>query len=97
MAFQKGNRLAAGGKRIGSGRKPLAVRQLCAKSFAERIRLLEEIADDAEERATDRIAALALLAKTGIPAQVEDVSELPRAVMFTVPELPPLPEEFQPN
>ena len=49
----------------GGGRRPHKVREIARASFAARIHILEEIADEEEERSTDRIAALKLLSDTG--------------------------------
>ncbi|MGH7176714.1 MAG: hypothetical protein ACREJC_04980 [Tepidisphaeraceae bacterium] len=86
MKFQKGNKLAKGGRRPGAGRRPLAVREACAQAFEQRIPLLSRIADTAD-RAVDKIAALNLLAKIGLPTQVENVGGAPCAVIFTLPPL----------
>jgi hypothetical protein len=71
LAAPKGNKFAKGGKRAGAGRKPLKTKELCAVAFTERIPLLCQIADDDEEKTVDRLAALAQLAKVGVPAQAE--------------------------
>lgn len=49
----------------GGGRRPHRVREVARASFSDRIHILEEIADDEEERSSDRIGALKLLADTG--------------------------------
>ena len=64
--FQKGNKLARGGRRAGAGRKPSAIRAACAASFDERIRILTGIADDAGAPARDRLAAIGMLARYGL-------------------------------
>lgn len=71
MKFARGNRFARGGKRQGSGRKTLLVRQMCAQSFKKRIRILCQIADNEANAPRDRIAAITLLAKIGLPSQHE--------------------------
>ena len=75
MPFQKGHKLAKGGKREGSGRKKLSVRAICAKCFEDRIPILCEIADNDKEKATDRIAAVKQLASVGIADKVEVTGE----------------------
>ncbi len=87
MPFAKGNKLAKGGARAASGPKPLAIRQLCAKAFAERIPVAKQIADDAEGRPADKIAALNLLAKVGLPAQHEVATDAPTAIIWQLPPI----------
>lgn len=89
MPFQKGHKLAKGGARQGAGRKTNAIRALCAKAFADRVPVLGQIIDDPQARPTDKIAALALLGKTGIPSQFENVGEAPKAILWQLPPLPP--------
>jgi len=60
-----GNLRAGNPGNLGGGRRPHKVREIARESFADRIHILEEIADDGEERSTDRIGALKLLADTG--------------------------------
>ena len=70
--FPKGNRLAKGGPRPDSGRKPLAVRALCANSFFDRISKLTGIIDAPDARPADRIAAMSQmipLGRGGTPAE----------------------------
>lgn len=88
MAFSKGNKLGKGGKRAGSGRKPLATRQLCETTFAERIPLLAKIADNEAFEPRDRIAALRVLGSIGVPQQHEHTGDLPLAVRFILPQMP---------
>lgn len=71
MPFQKGNKLARGGARPHSGRSPAWVRELCRKAFIDRLPTLRQIIDDPKTGARDRVAALALLARVGVPAQSE--------------------------
>jgi hypothetical protein len=90
MPFKKGNKHGKGGARPNSGPTPLKIRELCRKSFAERLPILDQIADGEDEEARDRIAALGLLAKVGIPAQNEQVGDLPvfQGAVVVVPGLP---------
>jgi hypothetical protein len=88
--FPKGNKLAKGGSRPNSGRKPLALRALCADSFFDRISKLTSIIDAPDARPADRIAAMSLLAKIGLPSQFENVGAMPTAIAW---QLPPLPRE----
>lgn len=69
--FQKGNKFGRGGPRPNSGPKPSEVRELCATSFYKNIHVLERIAHDKKSSNRDRIAAIQVLAKVGIPAQHE--------------------------
>jgi hypothetical protein len=71
MAAPPGNKFAKGGKRTGAGRKPLKIRELCAKLFADRLDLVTAIADNPKEAARDRLAALGLLAKYGLGERFE--------------------------
>lgn len=48
------------------GRPPSEVRQRLRGSFADRIRILEQIADDPKASAADRMRAVDLLAKYGL-------------------------------
>ena len=66
MPFAKGNKFGRHGKQPNAGRKPLKVRQLCARLFADRVQIVAAIADDPKESAKDRLAALGLLAKYGV-------------------------------
>ena len=49
----------------GTGRPPSAIRELCRGSFAERLEVLTDIADDTEAKTIDRIRAIDLLGKYG--------------------------------
>ena len=71
MPFAKGHKLAPGGRRPGSGRKKLGIRQLCAIEFEKRIPILCEIADSEKQSARDRIAALKELARVGVGDKVD--------------------------
>lgn len=55
----------------GTGRPPSELRARLRGSFADRIRVLEEIADGGEGGATDRIRALDTLAKYGLGTRDE--------------------------
>ncbi len=59
--------LLTGGKpgNKGGGRIPSAIRELCRGSFAERLEVLTDIADDTEAKTIDRIRAIDLLGKYG--------------------------------
>jgi hypothetical protein len=52
----------------GPGRPPSELRQRLRGSFADRLAILEEIADDADTSPSDRIRAIDLLAKYGLGA-----------------------------
>lgn len=82
MPFQKGHKFGYHGKQPNAGRKPLKVRELCAKMFVDRLPLLAAIADDAKEQTKERIAAMALLAKYGVGDKVD--LDLGGNVTFTV-------------
>jgi hypothetical protein len=56
---------AGGGPQPGAGRPPSHIRLVAREAFAKRIPILERIADDEDERSTDRVAALKLLSDTG--------------------------------
>lgn len=53
------------GQTPGTGRPPSAIRERCRGSFAERIPILEEIADDDDCKPSDRVKAMDVLAKYG--------------------------------
>ena len=53
------------GHKGGTGRPPSAIRELCRGSFAERLEVLTDIADDTEAKTIDRIRAIDLLGKYG--------------------------------
>lgn len=59
------------GQRGGTGRPPSAIRALLRGSFEQRIRVLEEIADNGQASAADRIRAIDLLAKYSLGARSE--------------------------
>ena len=67
MPGANGGTLLAGGMpgNKGGGRPPSAIRERCRGSFAERIPILEEIADDVDLRPQDRVKAIDVLAKYG--------------------------------
>ena len=50
----------------GTGRPPSAIRERLRGSFEERIAILEEIADGAQQAAADRMKAIDLLGKYGL-------------------------------
>ena len=56
----------------GSGRPPSAIRARCRGSFDARIPVAESIADDPNASASDRLRAIDVLAKYGLPLQVEN-------------------------
>lgn len=64
----------------GSGRPSSAVRERLRGSMAERIKILEEIADDTKERTADRLRAIDLLAKYGLGQKIEH-SKLDEAML----------------
>lgn len=60
-----GNPGNSGGKPGRSGRPPSKIREAARLAFAERLKVLTNIADDEDGRPTDRIQALKVLADTG--------------------------------
>ena len=68
-AIRKGAK--PGTNRGGTGRPPSLIRQRLRGSFDDRIRVLEEIADDPTVSASDRMRAIDLLAKYGLGTQAE--------------------------
>ena len=62
---------AGGGPQPGSGRPPSEIRKRLRGSFEERIRILEEIADDPDASKVDRIKAIDMLAKYGLGTKQE--------------------------
>ena len=79
MPQPHGGALRNGGtNRGGPGRVPSVVRERCRGSFAKRVTVLEEIADDKEATAADRIRVIDLLDRYGLgthpPVDVEDSS-----------------------
>lgn len=75
---------AGGGPQPGSGRPKSVVKAALRLSFEQRIPVLEQIADDAEEQAKDRIRAVDTLGKyseLGEPDE-KDISQHPDARRF---------------
>jgi hypothetical protein len=63
---RNGGQLRVGGTNAGGpGRPTSAVRERCLGSFAERLPVLEQIIDNPDSAATDRIRAMDLLGKYG--------------------------------
>ncbi len=63
---EHGGALRYGGtSKGGTGRPASKVREAARAAFSERLHILEGMADNEDERTTDRIAALKLLADTG--------------------------------
>jgi len=89
-----GGALRYGGtNRGGTGRPPSEIRQRLRGSFADRIKILEEIADKAEAN-QDRIRALDILAKYGLGTTkeltVEHVQDKLKATLAVISDsLPP--------
>ena len=89
-----GGALRNGGtNRGGTGRPPSEIRQRLRGSFADRIKILEEIADKAEAN-QDRIRALDILAKYGLGTTkeltVEHVQDKLKATLAVISDsLPP--------
>lgn len=73
----KGALLAGGvpGNRGGTGRPPSVIRERLRGSFDERVKILEQIADDPKATAADRIKAVDMLAKYGLGTQQEVVGD----------------------
>jgi hypothetical protein len=65
----------------GPGRPPSVVREAMLNSFADRLPVLEAIADDPKQRTSDRLKALELLARYGLGATVEVESRSLRVTM----------------
>jgi hypothetical protein len=59
------------GQQGGTGAPPSALRRRLQGSLADRVRILEEIADDAEVCERDRIRAIEVLARYGLGAATE--------------------------
>lgn len=62
---------AGGGPQPGAGRPPSVIRERLRGSFAERIKILEAIADDPEVSPSDRVKAIDMLAKYGLGTRQE--------------------------
>lgn len=80
--------LNTGGKPGRSGRPPSAIRARLRGSFANRVKILKEIADSEDSRGSDRLKALDLMAKYGLgeakgydEALVEALGESVRSVL----------------
>ena len=76
------------GHRGGAGRPPSVIRERCRGSFAERLTVLEEIADDSEVPIRDRLKAIDLLGKYGLGTQRELSGLDGDAIPFGVIKLP---------
>lgn len=77
MANPKGNpqNLRNGGtNKGGPGRPPKEIRLLCAGSFEERIKVAEQIIDDPNSSASDRLRGIDLLGKYGGLSQIDVTS-----------------------
>ena len=62
----------------GGGRQPSKIREAARLAFAERLHVLTDIADNEEERSSDRIGAMKVLADTGGVDKIAlTVDELP--------------------
>jgi hypothetical protein len=67
MRRSNGGLLRSGGtNKGGSGRPPSAIRERLRGSFEDRVRVLEEIADDTDAPMSDRMKAIDILAKYGL-------------------------------
>lgn len=62
---------AGGGPQPGSGRPPSELRERLKGSLAERVKIIEEIADEITHSAADRLRAIDLLAKYGLGTKEE--------------------------
>ena len=66
------------GHRGGKGQPPSKIREAARLAFAERLHVLTDIADNEEERSSDRIGAMKVLADTGGVDKIAlTVDELP--------------------
>lgn|SRR5574341_1808029 len=85
-ALQVGNPGNVGG----AGRPSSALRERLRGSFQERVKVLEEIADDHEAHAQDRIRAIDVLAKYGVGVvrelSVDDVRDRLRDTIIIIRE-----------
>jgi hypothetical protein len=66
------------------------IRERCRGSFEERIKILEEIADDPDVSPSDRLKAMDLLGKYGLGTQQQHAGPDGGAIPFGVVELPML-------
>ena len=71
-----------------AGRPPSVIRERCRGSFEDRIAVLEEIADNPEASASDRIRALDLLGKYGLGTQQQHSGPDGGVIPLGVVELP---------
>ena len=62
---------AGGGPQPGSGRPPSELRERLKGSLAERVKIIEEIADEITHSPADRLRAIDLLAKYGLGTKEE--------------------------
>jgi len=84
------------GNKGGTGRPTSEIRAKCRGSFDERIKVAEQIADAKESTDSDKLRALDLLGKYGLPAQQEqsgpDGGPIDATITVSWVE-PPKPEE----
>lgn len=85
------------GNQGGTGRPPSSIKALLRESFAKRIPVLEDVADDKEARAGDRIRAIEVLGTFDLRDKGEDdISEHPEARRFVAAFHMALTEEVTP-
>lgn len=90
---RNGGTLRSGGtNKGGPGRPTSAIREACAKSFDERIRILEIIADDSNSADGDRIRALDLLGKYGALQKMDVGHSVIDNILDELDRLPDDPE-----
>ena len=86
-AGRNGGQLRSGnpGNKGGKGQPTNEIREIARLSYAQRIPILEQIADNPGEKARDRILAISELGKVGIGSKVEvDTPASPLQVGITV-------------
>ena len=83
----------------GPGRPPSELRERLRGSFADRLAILEEIADDADTSPSDRIRAIDLLAKYGLGALQGVPNEVVHAKLAASIDIIEalVPADIQPN
>ena len=75
--FIPGSQIVRRRKRYGGGGNVAdAIRKRCAGLFKDRLPKLVDIVNDAKSRPSDVIAAMALIAKVGIPTQTEQQTDI---------------------
>lgn len=86
MAAPFGNKFAKGGKRPGAGRPPEIIRKKCRELLHSNLPGLSKLAKTAVKD-SDKLTAIGLLAKIGMPTQFENVGDTPAAIIWEAPAL----------